>query len=141
MPEIMTVEASWQQGLKFEARTGSGHELVLDGSVEHGGEDAGPRPMEMLLVGNLTCMGMDVVNLLKKMRQEVVGYRLKISGERAEEFPRVFTHIRIEHIVEGTVAPEKLAQAIAMSEEKYCSASAMLGKTATIETTFTLVGQ
>ncbi|MEN6644073.1 MAG: OsmC family protein [Armatimonadia bacterium] len=139
MPEIMTAEAQWQQGLKFQVQTGTGHELVLDVSVEDGGEDAGPRPMEMLLVGNATCMGMDVVHLLKKMRQEMTGYQIRISGERAEDFPKVFTHIRIEHIVEGKVSEEKLAQAIEMSEEKYCSAYAMLGKVAKIETTFTVV--
>lgn len=138
MSEVMTAEAQWQQGLKFQVQTGTGHELVLDGSVESGGEDAGPRPMEMLLVGQATCMGMDVVHLLEKMRQEITSYQIKISGERAEDFPKVFTHIRIEHIVAGNVSEKKLAQAIEMSEEKYCSAYAMLGKVAKIETTFTL---
>lgn len=138
MPEIMKAAAEWQQGMRFAVQTGTGHEVILDAAEEHGGENAGPRPLEMLLVGNAGCMGMDVVHLLRKMRQEVTGYSVNISGERAEDNPRVFTHIIIEHIVTGNVREDKLAEAIRLSMEKYCSASAMLGKTAKIETRYKL---
>lgn len=138
MADYMNIEAVWSSGLRFEVHTGSGHHLTIDGSVDNGGTDAGPRPVELLLVANATCMGMDVVNILQGMRQPVRGYRLQVSGRRADEHPRVFTEILIEHFLEGEVAEEKLAHAIQLSEEKYCSVLAMLNKVAKVEMKYTV---
>lgn len=136
MPDYLNAKMEWQQGLQFVAETGSGHTLVVDGSPEFGGQDEGPRPVELLLVANATCMGMDVISTLQKMRQNVTSYRLRVRGERRDEYPRVFTHIIIEHCIHGEVASDKLRRAIELSEEKYCSVSAMLEKVATIETRY-----
>lgn len=140
MRDTMTIEANWQEGFRFEAHTGTGHDLTLDASVEVGGTDAGARPIELLLVANATCMGMDVVSILRKMRQEIKSYRVKVTGERAEDHPMIFTHILIEHFVEGEVEEAKLAHAIQLSTEKYCSVGAMLSKAAKIETKYVVNG-
>jgi putative redox protein len=133
MPDTLNAEVTWRENLQFVATTGSGHELVLDASAEFGGEDAGPRPMEMLLVGNAGCTGMDVVSILKKMRQPVVGYRVRVTGHRRQEEPRIFTRIVIEHILQGDLEEDKVAHAVELSEQKYCSASAMLGAVAEMD--------
>jgi putative redox protein len=138
MPDIMSIEANWQHGFHFDVHTGTGHDLTVDASPEVGGNNDGPRPIELLLVANATCMGMDVISILQKMRQEVRAYRLRVTGERSEDHPKVFTHILIEHFIEGDVEEGKLAHAIRLSEEKYCSVSAMLDKVAKIETSYVL---
>jgi putative redox protein len=138
MPDVMTAEAQWRDGFRFDLLTGTGHELTVDASTEVGGTDAGPRPTELLLAANATCMGMDVISILRKMRQDVRGYKLKISGQRADDHPRVFTHILIEHFIEGDVEEAKLAHALELSEEKYCTVSAMLNKVAKIETKYVI---
>lgn len=138
MPDIMSIEANWRQGFHFDVHTGTGHDLTVDASPEVGGSNDGPRPIELLLVANATCMAMDVISILRKMRQEVRSYRLKATGERVDEHPRIFKHILIEHFLEGDVEEGKLAHAIRLSEEKYCSVSAMLDKVAKIETKYTV---
>lgn len=138
MPDIMSIEANWQHDFHFDIHTGTGHDLTVDASPEVGGNNDGPRPIELLLVANATCMGMDVISILQKMRQEVRSYRLKVTGERSDDHPKVFTHILIEHFIEGDVEEGKLAHAIRLSEEKYCSVSAMLDKVAKIETSYVL---
>lgn len=134
----MNAQAQWRDGFRFEIITGTGHEFTVDASAEVGGTDAGARPTELLLAANATCMGMDVISILRKMRQEVRSYALKITGERADEHPRIFTHILIEHFIEGEVEEAKLAHAIELSEEKYCTVSAMLNKVARIETKYVI---
>ena len=136
MPDFMSIEANWRHGFHFDVHTGTGHDLTVDASPAVGGTDHGPRPIELLLVANATCMGMDVVSILQKMRQDVRSYRLRVTGERADDDPRVFTHILIEHFLEGNVEEGRLAHAIRLSEERYCSVSAMLNKVAKIETQY-----
>src|SRR5579859_4777368 len=87
--------------MAFRAVTETGHEVVMDAAPEVGGTDTGPRPMELLLVGLGGCTGMDVISMLRKMRQDVTDYEIEISGERATEHPKVYTSIRVEHIVRG----------------------------------------
>lgn len=136
MPGEMKVEALWQGGWRFDALTGTGHTVVMDAAVEDEGTEAGARPMEMLLVGLAGCTGMDVVSILETMRQEVKGYRVKVTGQRRDEHPKVFTRILIEHFVQGNVSDERLAHAIELSNEKYCSVQAMIGNVAKIETRY-----
>ncbi|MGE5531336.1 MAG: OsmC family protein [Bacteroidota bacterium] len=138
MADTITVEAQWRDGFHFDLNTQSGHQLTADAAVEVGGADEGPRPTELLLAANATCMGMDVVSMLRKMRQDVRGYKLKITGQRADDHPRIFTYILIEHFIEGEVEETKLAHAIELSEEKYCTVSAMLNKVAKIETKYVI---
>jgi putative redox protein len=108
----------------------------MDAAEESGGQNLGARPLQLLLVGLAGCTGMDVVSFLRKMRQPVEGYRIEVEGERAEDHPKVFTHIHLRHIVVGRVAEDRLAKAVELSEAKYCSAHAMLRSVARITTTW-----
>ncbi len=123
--------------MSFDVETGSGHHVLLDAAEHNGGQDRGPRPMEMLLVALAGCAGMDIITILRKKRQDIIGYEIRIYGERVEEHPRVFVHITVEHIFSGhNIVPEAVERAIELTEERYCGASMMLGKTATLKHTF-----
>ena len=125
------------QGVAFSATTGSGHQLAMDGAPEVGGQNLGPRPMELLLAGTGGCTAFDVVMILRKGRHDIKGCDVKIKAERADTDPKVFTHIHFDFTVEGRgLRPEVVSRAIELSKEKYCSASIMLGKTAQIIHTF-----
>ena len=132
------VSVQWIDGNTFATTTGSGHTLVLDSMPKAGNTSAGPTPMEMLLVGVAGCTAIDVVHILERQRQALTGLTVNVSGERASDYPMVYTDITIEYIVQGDVDEQKLKRAIALSEEKYCSASIMLGKTAKIKHTYRL---
>jgi len=126
----------------FVAETGSGHTLVMDGAPDaarpkNGGQNLAPRPMETVLAGTGGCTAYDVVLILKRGRYDVRGCTVKLTTERADTDPKVFTQIHMHFTVSGLSIPESAVErAIAMSHEKYCSASIMLGKTAAITTSF-----
>ena len=127
-------------GMGFVAETGSGHLLTMDGAPDGGGRNLAPRPMETLLAGAGACTAYDVVLILKRGRQDVTGCTLKVEAERAESDPKVFTRINLHFTVSGRNLPEAVvARAIALSHEKYCSATIMLARTAEISTTFDIV--
>ena len=134
-----------RSGMGFVAETGSGHTVVMDGAPdaakpENGGQNLAPRPMELLLAGTGGCSAYDVVLILKRGRHAVQGCTVKLSAERAEVDPKVFTAINMHFTVTGKGLPATAVErAIAMSHEKYCSASVMLGKTAQITTSFEVV--
>lgn len=131
---------SLREGMAFTAASGSGHEIVIDTSTEGGGQNQGPSPMELLLMGTAGCTAMDVISILRKKRQKVTAYQVRIHGARAETHPKVFTDITIEHIVTGHAVDEAaLAHAIELSNTKYCSAHAMMSKTAHITTTHRII--
>jgi putative redox protein len=137
MSETLSAAVDLLDGMAFQAVTGSGHALVLDAAPEVGGSERGPRPMEMLLVGLGGCTGMDVISILRKMRQDVTGYQIRVSGERATEHPKVFTHIAVEHVVRGRMlSVDAVKRAVELSATRYCSAAAMLGRAASIEETY-----
>jgi putative redox protein len=137
MANDMTVRATLVTGMRFDVETGSGHHVILDAAEHNGGQDSGPRPMEMLLVALASCAGMDIITILRKKRQDITGYELRVHGMRAEEHPRVFLDITVEHIFTGhSIKSEAVERAIELTEERYCGASAMLGKTATLKHTF-----
>ena len=118
-------------GMSFLAETGSGHAVMMDGAPEAGGKNLAPRPMELLLAGTAGCTAFDVVLILQKGRHQIAGCDVTLQAERAEEDPHVFTRIHFHYRVRGRqLKPEAVARAIALSKEKYCSASIMLGKTA-----------
>lgn len=140
MAETMTVQSRLATGMRFEVEAGSGHHITLDAATHAGGQNAGFRPMEMLLVGLAGCTGMDVISILRKKRQDVTAYEVHVTGRRAEEHPMVFVEITVEHIVTGHhIQPEAVARAIQLSEQRYCGAGAMLGKVAHLTHTFRLV--
>jgi putative redox protein len=122
--------------MSFDADFVTGHQVTFDAAREEGGENRGPRPTQVLLASFAACTAMDVIAILRKMRQPVEDYRLVVEGERATEHPRVFTHIKITHMLVGNISEERLAHAIELSDERYCSVGAMLRQVATIETTF-----
>jgi putative redox protein len=127
-------------GMAFSAQTGSGHLLTMDGAPDGGGHNLAPRPMETVLAGTGGCTAYDVVLILQRGRHDVRGCQVQVKAERAETDPKVFTKIHMHFIVTGRGLPEAaVARAIALSHERYCSASIMLGKTAEIVTSHTLV--
>jgi putative redox protein len=129
----------------FIAETGSGHVLAMDGAPDaahpaNGGQNLAPRPMEAVLAGTGGCTAYDVVLILKRGRHDVRGCSVKLTSERAETEPKVFTRIHMHFTVTGkALPPAAVERAIAMSHEKYCSASIMLGKTAEITTGFDVI--
>jgi putative redox protein len=124
-------------GMTFVATTGSGHLLQMDGAPEAGGNNLAARPMEMLLAGAGGCTAFDVVLILQRGRQDVRDCRVEMKAERATTDPKVFNAIHLHFKVSGrALKPESVQRAIALSHEKYCSATAMLGKTAAITTSF-----
>lgn len=127
-------------GMGFLAETGSGHLITMDGAPDGGGRDLAPRPMETVLAGTGGCTAYDVVLILKRGRHDVRGCQVKLTAERAAQDPKVFTRIHMHFVVTGRALPEPaVARAIALSHERYCSASIMLGKTAEITTSHELV--
>ena len=138
----MEVKVSWNgpSGMGFRAETGSGHMVNMDGAPEGGGHNLAPRPMEMVLLGTGGCTAYDVVLILKRGRHDVRGCSVKLTTERAQVDPKVFTKIHMHFTVTGKGIPAAAVErAIAMSHDKYCSASIMLGKTAEITTGFDVV--
>ena len=123
----MKSSLKWINGVKFEATSGSGHAVIMDGAPDAGGENAGARPMELILICLSGCSTFDVVQVLKKSRADFDDVQVEVSAERAAETPAVFTKIHLEFIVPGKNLNEKLVRrAIKLSAEKYCSASIML---------------
>ena len=140
MANDMTVRATLESGMRFDVETGSGHHVILDTAEQDGGQDSGPRPMEMLLVALATCAGMDIISILRKKRQQISGYELRVHGMRAEKHPKVFLEITVEHFFTGhNIRPEAVERAIELTEDRYCGASAMLGKTALINHKFHII--
>ena len=136
----MNLSVNWVDGMLMVGKSHSGHSITMDGPIEIGGENLGVRPMEMLLLGVAGCTMIDVVTTLKKMRQDLSHCETKISAERADEHPKVFTDIHIHFIIQGKdLDSKKVDKAITLSAEKYCSASIMLGKTANITHDFEVI--
>ena len=127
-------------GMTFVAETGSNHVLAMDGAPEGGGRNLAPRPMEIVLAGTGGCSAYDVVVILKKSGQDVTGCEVKLVSERAETDPKVFTKIHMHFVVRGRALKRNLVEhAIRLSHEKYCSATAMLVKTAEITKDFDMI--
>ncbi|MFA5703417.1 MAG: OsmC family protein [Advenella sp.] len=128
-----TVEWNGPEGMLFVSKTGSGHVVAMDGAPEGGGNNLAPRPMEMILTGAAGCAAYDVVLILKRSRQDIAHCNVAITGERADTDPKVFTKIHFVFTVKGKNLSEKVVErAVNLSHTKYCSAVAMLEKTAEI---------
>ncbi len=129
----MKARVEWIEGVAFRGQSGSGHSIVLDGAPEAGGRNLGVRPMEAVLIGMGACSAYDVVTILNKGRQTFAACEVELEAERADTAPKVFTKIHLHFVLTGAgLDADKVARAVRLSVEKYCSASAMLGATAAI---------
>lgn len=136
----MKGRVKWIDGMAFVGESNSGHAVVMDGAPEFGGRNIGIRPMELVLLGMGGCTAFDVLSILKKKRQAVVDCVAELEAERAASEPKVFTKIHVHFIVTGyQLEPQAVKRAIELSAEKYCSASIMLGKTASITHDFEII--
>ena len=123
----MQTSVHWLENVAFEAKSESGHQIVMDGAEAYGGENRGPRPMELILMGLGGCASFDIVTILKKSRQNVTGVICEIKADRADIISALFTKIHLHFVVTGKEVKEKqVAKAVELSAEKYCSASKML---------------
>lgn len=123
----MQARVKWLDNLSFVGESGSGHSVVMDGSVEHGGRDLGVRPMEMVLIGLGGCSSIDVLLMLKKARQDVTDCQVLVEAERADAVPAVFTSVVLKFVIEGRkLSSKQVERIVALSVEKYCSVTKML---------------
>jgi putative redox protein len=135
-----TVKWVGPEGMTLLAETESGHSLVMDGAPDGGGRNLGPRPMETVLAGTGGCTAYDVVLILRKSGQHISGCEVRLSAQRAETDPKVFTRIHMHFVVRGKdIKPSLVESAIKLSHNKYCSASIMLGKTAQISHDYEII--
>ena len=138
----MHVVARLQQDMRFAIDTGSGHAVMVDmlDDLAPGITGTGSSPMELLLVALAGCTGISVLSILRKRKQDITGYELRVHGIRASQHPKVFTTIAVEHVFTGRMLEVQwIERAIALAEERYCGVEAMLGKTATITHSYTMV--
>ncbi len=127
------------QAVRFEGVNSAGNTVIVEGSPEIGGEGQGMRPMELLLVSLASCSSMDVVSILKKMRQPLEDLRVEVEGQRAtDQVPAVFTKIHLRFVLKGDLRPDRVEEAIRLSVDKYCSVGRMLDKTAEITYEWTM---
>jgi putative redox protein len=136
----MDAKVVWKGGLAFDGSSDTGFVVPLDGVAEAGGEDKGFRPLELMAVSLAGCTAMDVISILKKMKQEVTSFEVNVRAGRANEHPKVFTDITIEYMVTGKnidrIAVEK---AVNLSETRYCPSQAMLRKSVPIKSMITII--
>ena len=128
---------NWNEKMKFTAHTESNHEVVMDSSPNVGGEDTAARPMEVLLVALGGCTAMDVISILEKMKTPPKDFKIEIDYTKAKEHPKIYTSIHLKYIFYVKLPKENAEKAVNLSQTKYCSASAMLRKSA--EITYELV--
>ncbi len=136
----MKARIKWIENVAFVGETESGHAMVMDGSPDAGGRNLGPRPMEAVLIGTGACSAFDVVTILKKGREKITDCVVELTAERAPTTPKVFTSIHFHYVVTGlSLDAAKVARAIKLSAETYCSATAMLAKTAAVTHDFEII--
>ena len=137
----MECKVRWTgEGMSFVAETGSNHLVAMDGAPEGGGRNLAPRPMEMVLLGTGGCTAYDVVVILKKSGQDVTGCEVRLTAERAPTDPKVFTKVHMHWIVRGRALKRNIVEnAVRLTHEKYCSATAMIVKTAEVTRDFEII--
>lgn len=136
----MDAKVTWKGQMRFEGLTDSGFQIPLDAGPESGGESSAPRPMELLAISLAGCTGMDVISILRKKRQEVTDFEVRLRGERSSQHPTVFTHIVLEYVVTGRhIDPTAVERAIQLSSEKYCPVQALLHDSVSIEHHMTIL--
>lgn len=136
----MEAKVTWKGNLSFTGTSDSGFSIPLGSDPSVGGNDDGFRPLELMAISLAGCTGMDVISILKKKQQAVTGFEVRVHADQAGDFPKVFTHIRVEYIVTGqAVDPVAVARSIELSVTKYCPAQAMLEKAVSIEHSYTIL--
>ncbi len=136
----LTTKIAWAGGLAFEGTSTFGHKIRTDVKREAGGEESGHRPTELLLYAIASCTGVDIVNILRKQRQDLTGLEIEVIGTQRDEYPKAFVHIEIKYTAHGNnLDPAKVAQAIELSESKYCSVSETVRRETHIETKFDIL--
>jgi putative redox protein len=138
----MNATVRWEEGMRFAATPESGATITLDATPEHGGGGRGPSPMETVLLALGGCTGMDVVSILRKMRAPLEGLEIRITAERAEAHPRVFTRIALDYVFTGAgLEAAQVSRAVELSQTRYCSVSAMLRQSAPLTYTWRIAGR
>ena len=138
--ERKKITLEWKGNFRFEAKNPNGLTVNFDAPKKYGGDETAPSPMETLLACLAGCTSFDVVNILKKKRQNISGYWVEVEGERRDEPPEVYTKIQIKYKIKGkNVSKEAVERAIQLSNEKYCSVGAMLKKTAEVTTSYEII--
>jgi putative redox protein len=136
----MNATVRWTEGMRFAATPESGATITLDARPEHGGTGRGPSPMETVLLALGGCTGMDVVSILGKMRAPLEGLEIRVTADRAETHPQVFTKIALEYVFRGAgLASDQVSRAVELSQTRYCSVSAMLRQAAELTYTWRIV--
>lgn len=136
----MKARVKWIEDVQFIGESGTQHSIIMDGPQEMGGHGTGMRPMELLLLGLGGCTSFDVVEILKKSRQQISDCVVEIEGQRSENVPKIFTDIHVHFIITGHDINEKhVKRAIDLSSQKYCSASLMLGEAANITYAYQII--
>ena len=137
MPTEQHVTVDWRGEMRFESTSAAGTTIVLDSSREHGGRGAGAKPMELLLMSLAGCTGMDVISILRKKRQDVTGFQVKVDGIRRDEHPRIYTDVTITYLVTGhNVDEAAVARAIELSVKQYCPVFATISQVARMQTRY-----
>jgi putative redox protein len=137
----MKATVRWANGMRFVGTPESGARITLDALPEHGGSGQGPSPMETVLLALGGCTGMDVISILQKMRAPLEGLEIRIAADRADTHPRVFTRITLEYVFSGPdLQPDQVKRAVELSQEKYCSVSAMLRRAADLTYSWRIAG-
>lgn len=137
---MLKAKIHYVEGLQFVGTSSSGHALVMDGDPAVGGQNSGPRPMELLLLGIGGCSGMDVISILKKKKQDVTGIEIAVKGEKAEDYPKKFTDIALVFSIRGrNISEEAVKRAVELSMNKYCSVKATLEGTAKVNFSYTII--
>ena len=134
------VSVTWQhEGLLLQAENDTGNRMILDAGARVGGQNRGPRPLQLLLMGLAGCTAMDVISILQKKREPLQDFQVIVTAEQADGHPHVYTKIHIEYVATGDVNENSLQRAIGLSETTYCSAQAMLKKAAEITSSYRII--
>jgi len=137
---MLSAKVTYVNGLQFVGEGSSNHAIVLDGESSVGGNNSGLRPMELLLIGIGGCSGMDIISILKKKKQKVIGLEINVSGGQAADYPKKFNNITLEFVVKGrNIAEEAVKRAVDLSMNKYCSVKATLDGCATITFSYRII--
>jgi len=139
---MLEVRATWNGGFKFDGVDSQGRPMKMDASVGAGGEGDGFRPVELPLMGLAGCTGMDTVEILQKMREDVTGFDVRVTTEKKKDTPLGYDGIHVEYVVRGKgLSPEKVERAVKLSEEKYCTVGAALSKATEITHTIEIIDE
>ena len=136
---IMDAKVIWKNKMSFEGTSNSGFKVPLGTIPAVGGDDDGFRPLELLAIGLAGCTAMDVISILTKKRQDITSFEVKVHAERAEEHPKVFTHLTIEYVISGNeISRQAVERAVQLSADKYCPAQAMFKQVVPLDLKITI---